>query len=90
MFIEGDRNFDANDFRMSLEILSKMRQHNEIDMTFRNITKIQFGTYFHQRNGVYEFFFQSFRQIRRIYSLFITCNLRILVVNVEDFIWNIT
>ena len=43
--------FDKSDLLMSLKILSKMRQYKEIDMPFRNITKIQFGTYFDRKNG---------------------------------------
>ncbi len=43
--------FDQSDLLMSLKILCKMRQYKDIDMRFRNVTKIQFGTHFHQTNG---------------------------------------
>ncbi|CAF4089302.1 unnamed protein product [Rotaria magnacalcarata] len=38
--------FNESDCMMSSEILFKMRQYNEIDIPFRNVTKLQFGTYF--------------------------------------------
>lgn len=43
--------FHQSDLLMSLKILCKMRQCKEIDMPFRNITKIQFGTHFDRVNG---------------------------------------
>ncbi|CAF1496216.1 unnamed protein product [Rotaria magnacalcarata] len=38
--------FNESDCMMSSEILFKMRQYNEIDIPFRNVTKLQFGTHF--------------------------------------------
>jgi hypothetical protein len=49
--LEHNKDFDKSDFLMSLEILSKMRQNTNIHIPFRNLTKIQFGTYFCQKNG---------------------------------------
>ncbi|CAF5091142.1 unnamed protein product, partial [Rotaria sp. Silwood1] len=45
------QDFDKTDLLRSLEILSNMKEKNRIDSPFRNITKIQFGTYFDRRNG---------------------------------------
>ena len=43
--------FDDSDLLMSLNSLSKMKQCTTIDMPFRNVTKIQFGTWFDRFNG---------------------------------------
>ena len=43
--------FDELDLLKSFKILLKMRQYKGIDIPFRNITKIQFGTWFDRQNG---------------------------------------
>ncbi|CAF2106113.1 unnamed protein product, partial [Rotaria magnacalcarata] len=46
VYTRRNRSVDKSDFLMSLEILLKMRQYKGINIPFRNITKIQFGTHF--------------------------------------------
>ena len=43
--------FDDSDLLMSLNSLSEMKQYKAIDMPLRNVTKIQFGTWFDRDNG---------------------------------------
>ncbi|CAF3870306.1 unnamed protein product, partial [Rotaria sordida] len=46
----NNNDFDKYGLLMSLKVLSKMRQSKRIDIPFRNVTKIQFGTYFDRKN----------------------------------------
>ncbi len=43
--------FNKLDLSMSLEMLLKMKEFKEINIPFRNVTKIQFGTYFDRNTG---------------------------------------
>jgi hypothetical protein len=57
---------------MSSEILFQLRQYNEIDLPFRNVTKIQFGVNFDRRNGLYSihFFCVSFQTNKLFRNIF--------------------
>ncbi len=43
--------FDQTDLLMSLKVLCEMWQYKRIDIPFRNVTKIQFGTHFDRIHG---------------------------------------
>ncbi|CAM4775044.1 unnamed protein product [Rotaria magnacalcarata] len=45
------KDFDDSDLLMSLNSLSEMKQYKKVDMPFRNVTKLQFGTWFDRNSA---------------------------------------
>ncbi|CAF4024654.1 unnamed protein product, partial [Rotaria sordida] len=81
------QDFNKTDLLMSLEILSNMKENNRIDGLFRNVTKIQFGTYFDRRNR-YNHLAIDQNEIRaKILAYLISMTVQLKYLLVERFEW---
>ncbi|CAF3496228.1 unnamed protein product [Rotaria socialis] len=79
--------FDESDLLVSLKILSKMKLYKGVDMPFRNVTKIQFGTHLDRMNADTEIV-PSRNEIReKVLAHLISMTVQLKYLLVERFEW---
>ncbi|CAF3738920.1 unnamed protein product [Rotaria socialis] len=79
--------FDESDLLVSLKILCKMKLYKGVDMPFRNVTKIQFGTHLDRMNADTEIV-PSRNEIReKVLAHLISMTVQLKYLLVERFEW---
>ncbi|CAM4942039.1 unnamed protein product [Rotaria socialis] len=81
------KDFDDSDLLMSLNSLSEMKQYKKVDMAFRNVTKIQFGTWFDRHSARVDEPIDRNEVREKVLAHLISMTVQLKYLLVEQFEW---